>query len=204
MWKAGGFQSWLCSGLCGHQIRRAHLLETTLMLGKIEGKRRRSWRRISWLDSITDSMDTNLSKLWEIAERGAWPAAVHGFAKSWTRLSNGTTTDVVLGGCSSTPVSPQIPGPSLHHQSLWEMSIDGCYSFPVRMCLKLYFQKQSIWKKNLTLIFLVTISSRAWVWDSEQRVTAAAHRGLFQVRTTAWNPIAVAVAQLLLKALNTM
>ena len=61
------------------------------MLGKIEGKRRRGQQRMRWLDSITDSMNTNLSKLPEIVEdRDAWPAAVHGFAKSqtWTQLSN--------------------------------------------------------------------------------------------------------------------
>ena len=54
------------------------------MLGKIEGKRRRSWQRISWLDSITDSVDINLSKLWEIVERGVWHATVHGVTKSQT------------------------------------------------------------------------------------------------------------------------
>ena len=65
-----------------HLMRRVDSLEKTLMLGNIEGKRRSGWQRMRWLDSITHSLDTCLNKLWEIVEvRGAWHAAVHGFAK---------------------------------------------------------------------------------------------------------------------------
>ena len=95
-----------------HLMQRSDSLEKTLMMGKIEGRRRRGWQRMRCLDGITDSMDMSLSKPWEwVKDRKAWRSAVHGVTKSWTRLSNWT----------------ELMGPDAMLRKLHILS--GCYRF---------------------------------------------------------------------------
>ena len=105
----------------GYLMWTTDWLAKTLMLGKIEGRRRRGQQRMRWLDDITDSVDMNLGKLWEMeVDRGAWYVTVHGVTKSWIWLGEWTTTIIKHRFADKNPCS-QSCGFSSSHVWMWEL-----------------------------------------------------------------------------------
>ena len=134
-------------------MQRTDSIEKTLMLGKIEGRRRRGWHRMRWLAGITDSMAMNLSELRELVmDREAWRAAIHGVTKNWTRLSD--WTELKIKSATVSNVSPsiwyEVTGPDAMILVFWMLSFQPTFSLSSFTVIKRLFS--SSWLSDIGMV----------------------------------------------------